>query len=322
MSYEADGLPPGLWVDPLTGQIAGTVESAAPPGDYAVTVGVWDSVAATTQSFVWQVTALPGPTVADPADQYGTEGDTVSLQVVATPPGTEPLQYVAAGLPDGLAIDLDTGLISGILAGGTAGDWQVTLGVFEGIALSERTFTWSVQPYVTLTPVADRTSGEGQTVAVQLAASAVAGPIRYTAEGLPDGLNCDPDTGLITGILAAGTSRPGAWDVWLTATAGGLSTTATFTWTVTRSGNQAASLTGPGDQSASTGDCVSLPIGAADADADVLTWSAYGLPPGLVIDASGVICGEVADEAVRPDPYQVTVHADDGHGGTAAVSFT
>lgn len=57
--------------------------------------------------------------------------------------------------------------------------------------------------------------------------------------------------------------------------------------------NTAPSVVNPGAQSATVGQSVSLPIVASDADGDVLTYTATGLPAGLTINsATGLITGK------------------------------
>ena len=61
----------------------------------------------------------------------------------------------------------------------------------------------------------------------------------------------------------------------------------------------------------------------SDPDAgDVLTYSATGLPPGLSINAAGVITGTIDHSASLTGPYAVTVTATDILGLTTSQSFT
>src|SRR5262249_44180919 len=65
---------------------------------------------------------------------------------------------------------------------------------------------------------------------------------------------------------------------------------------------------------------VPLTLGATDADGDVLTFAATGLPSGLSLNSStGVISGTLAAAAGN---YTVTVTASDGSNTSAPVSFT
>ena len=76
-----------------------------------------------TDSAVVTVNVTPvndAPTVTNPGGQTSNEGDTVSLQIIATDVDGDPITYGASGLPPGLAIDSTTGLISGTTAEGAA----------------------------------------------------------------------------------------------------------------------------------------------------------------------------------------------------------
>jgi hypothetical protein len=84
-------------------------------------------------------------------------------------------------------------------------------------------------------------------------------------------------------------------------------------------------VTNPGSQANSENDNVSLQIAASDVDGDTLSYSASGLPPGLSINSStGLINGTIGFGAAANSPYNVTVTANDGHGGitNAPVTWT
>ena len=65
----------------------------------------------------------------------------------------------------------------------------------------------------------------------------------------------------------------------------------------------------------------------SDPDGDDLTYSATGLPAGLMIDpATGEITGTIDNSASQGGPnsdgvYTITVTADDGEGGTVTDTF-
>jgi type VI secretion system Hcp family effector len=176
------------------------------------------------------------PRVVNPGTRTNAEGDAVSLQMTAVAPYVDGVTFSASGLPPGLSITTE-GLIAGTLPFDSAGSYGVTVfatdpGGLRGAAL----FTWNVTnsnraPQVD--NIVDRAGLEGDAVSLQLSASDLDGEaLAWSAAGLPAGLAIDPATGLIGGVIAANAS--GSYPVTVTVTdPGGLSATASFTWTVT-----------------------------------------------------------------------------------------
>ncbi len=101
LTYAAAGLPYGLVVNATSGDITGTVAVGdAAAGPYQTTVMATDGTYSASQTFTWTVNSPL--TITNPGDQTNNEGDTVSLQIIASG-GT--LSYSATGLPAGLAIN-------------------------------------------------------------------------------------------------------------------------------------------------------------------------------------------------------------------------
>ncbi len=323
VSWTASGLPTGLSINGSTGLISGTIASNADTNSpYNVTVTVGDGVNSASQSFLWTV----GPVaLTAPADQTNTEGDSVSLQLQGVSNGGS-LTYSASGLPDGLSLNATTGLISGVIAAGAAaeGPFTVDVAVSNGVVSSSQTFTWNVNPVVSLTAPSDQSNSEGDNVSLSLSASdSMNANLTYTADGLPSGLSINSTTGLISGTIAAGDSSGGPYAVTVAASDGTYSTSQAFNWTITHTDTTPPTMSTPGTQTNVAGDSVSLPVNASDADGDALTYSATGLPDGLDIDpSSGVISGTVADDAVSTTPYAVTVTAADSNGQSVSQTFT
>lgn len=150
LSYSASNLPSGLGINSSSGLISGTIDfNAASASPYSVTVTVTDGTISVPIGFTWTVNNTNHtPQVTNPGNQANVEGSTVSLQIPASDPDAgDILVYSASGLPSGLAINTTTGLISGTLTAGSAGNHSVTVTVADNATppLSAGiTFQWLV----------------------------------------------------------------------------------------------------------------------------------------------------------------------------------
>ena len=320
MLFSATGLPDGLSIDGSNGIISGIPTITGP---YAVTATVSDAQGTSTSvAFSWTVLAEVNepPVLTSPGDQFGQEGDIVSLSITANDPDANPLTFSATGLPVDLSIDSISGLISGTLSFTSAGSHNVTVTVTDGIDTDTVSFQWTVtdvnQPPV-LTSPGDQTNQEGDNVNLLVIASDPDGDlVTFSATGLPNGLDIDSSSGLISGTLS--TVSDGLHNVTLTVSAGTHTVSETFLWTVFNV-NQPPVLTSPGDQSNNEGDTVNLTVIATDPDGDPLTFLATGLPPGLSMDsASGLISGTLSP--LSSGSYNITVTVLDSTD-TVSASF-
>ncbi len=94
-----------------------------------------------------RINVLPAnqpPVVTHPGNQAHTEGDSVSLAINATDPDGETLSFSASGLPGNLVIDANSGVISGLIATGSAGNYQVTVTVSDGALTDSTSFEWQI----------------------------------------------------------------------------------------------------------------------------------------------------------------------------------
>ncbi|HDZ03932.1 hypothetical protein LCGC14_0198940 [marine sediment metagenome] len=350
LTYSATNLPDGLTIDVSTGLISGTIAAGASVNSpFSVVVTVTDDGSpseSSTVSFAWNVTDVvvvvnEAPTVTNPGEQNGVEGNVISLQIEATDAEDDNMSFTATNLPDGLTIDTTTGLISGTITAGTSANspFSVTVTVTDDGSPSEAStiaFVWNVTDVVVnLAPVVtnpgDQSGVEGDVVSLQI--EAIDGEddgMTYTAINLPDGLTIDTATGLISGTITAGTSANSPFSVTVTVTDDGIpseSSTISLAWNVTDVVvvvNQAPTVTNPGEQNGVEGDVVSLQIVATDADNDSMTFTAANLPAGLSIDMStGLISGTIEAGASANSPFavDVTVTDDGSPSESNTVSF-
>ena len=112
-SYSANGLPAGLAVDTATGLVSGVPTQT---GDFTLTLGATTSGGTGTKPFLLSVIPIPpGPFINSPAQATGLVGQSFSYQITAETPV---VTYGANGLPRGLSVNPQTGLISGTPAAG------------------------------------------------------------------------------------------------------------------------------------------------------------------------------------------------------------
>jgi Bacterial Ig domain/Putative Ig domain len=265
----------------------------------------------------------PAPILTAPGSQTNTEGDSVSLDVTASDPNGYALQYAADNLPGGLTINSSTGVISGTVVAESA---DYNLGIYDVTVIVANSdggstsggFTWTIDvaPPIVTNP-GSQTNDSGDNVSLQISASQYDGdPLDYEATNLPDGLSLDPDSGLISGTVAADAISSTPYSVTVTVTddtpATPVSTSQTFNWSI-GAGNPTPTFTNPGAQFNSVGDYVDLTLNATDPGGYPLTVTDSGLPSGLSIDpGSGEITGTIANSAASTTPYSVTVTASDG----------
>jgi hypothetical protein len=148
--FGAVGLPAGLGIDAVTGEISGVIgQTAAVGSPYVVEVTVDDGRGGSdSASFSWTVDGGTPSNVApvlDPiGDQGSGEGQVVLLVVGASDADLDGLVFGAVGLPAGLGIDAVTGEISGVAD--TLGVWTVTVSVDDGNGgVDSETFVWTVE---------------------------------------------------------------------------------------------------------------------------------------------------------------------------------
>jgi hypothetical protein len=192
-------------------------------------------------------------------------------------------------------------------------------------------------PVVTTIP--NQSNNEGDAVNLQVQATDGdddTQTITYSAANLPPGVSIDMNTGLISGTVATGASTGSPYTVTITVSdiddCSVIETSSiTFDWTLNPcTPDNDPVVTNPGNQTNAEGDVVSLQVVADDGDGtnEILTYSAAGLPPSLVINPStGEIAGTIDNNIAVNSPYTVTVTVTDevsscgGVAQSASVTF-
>jgi hypothetical protein len=277
------------------------------------------------------------PGINDPGDQIDDEGDVISLQIEAVDPNGDDLTYEATNLPDGLSIDPDSGLISGTIsytASVSSPYDPVTVTVTDTDTNSSFVeFMWTVNDVNVppdVTDLEDQVSEEGEVISLPVVADDPDGDTltynNIAPDLLPPPLSIDPNTGLISGTIAAGASTGSPYTVTIGVSDGvNPAVEITFEWAVVLEINDPPVVTQPADREDTEGDVVSLQIEATDPDGDPLTYSesvTNPLPDGLSINSSGLISGTIADDASASSPYTVTIEVSDGVNPAEEVTFT
>ena len=144
-SFTATGLPSGLFMNYLTGQITGTSTQA---GTYTATVVAASPSGSATSSLVLTLLAPPAPVITSGTLVSGTIGFPLGYQITAT---NYPTTFGASGLPPGLTVNTSTGLISGTLTGSGTYNAPISAANAGGTANGQVTFVIAQQvPVITL----------------------------------------------------------------------------------------------------------------------------------------------------------------------------
>jgi lysophospholipase L1-like esterase len=299
-SVPAGSLPPGLSLDPATGEITGVATQA---GTFPFTAGVEDAAGNTaTESLSLTIGNGAALSIDTTAVPDGTQGSSYD-QVLTAQDGVAPYSWsvTSGSLPGGLSLDSASGEITGTPT--ASGTFAFTVTDSDSSATTE-TATQNLTLNIAAGPPPPAMS-VGDTVAdgiigdlynASLIPANGTQPYSYAVTGgaLPAGLTLDPNYGTISGTP----TTAGTFSASVTVTDSSTPTPQTATDNVT------ITIAAPGTLAVTT---TSLPAGAVGAlyaapvdvtggtGADTFAVTAGSLPAGLALDpASGIINGTPA----------------------------
>jgi hypothetical protein len=306
--YAADGLPPGLAINNVTGVISGTPSF---PGIAAVTLNATNATGTGAAVLTLTVAASGIPVVANtPLAAAGTVGRPFSFPIVAT---GLPTGYAADGLPTGLVVNGVTGLISGTPT--AAGVSVVTLNANNAFGTGSGVLTVTVGAGGSAPIIANSPLAAAGTVGTPFGFAIVATglPTGYAADGLPPGLTLNPLTGVISGTP----TFAGASVVTLNATNASGTGSATLNVTVGAAGTVPAIANSP---LAASG-IVGRPFGFVIVATGLPTgYTAAGLPAGLALNS---VTGVISGTPTATGTSTVTLNATNASGtGNAVLTIT
>ncbi len=297
-SFNATGLPAGLFVNTSSGAIGGPPSVS---GTFTVTLSATNGAGTGTATLT--LTVLPdAPVISSSTSVSTNSGASFDYAITAT---NNPTSFNASGLPSGLAVNTSSGLISGTTT--AAGTFSVALSATNAGGTGTATLALTViPPPPSISGPFTATGQVGSAFTYQVSASN--SPTSYGASGLPSGLSINAASGAITGTP----SNAATTTVSLTATNAGGTGTASLTITINpptpaiESANSAVGV---------KGQPFSYQITASNSPT---SYDATNLPGGLSVNtATGLISGAPSAAGTTA----VTISATNA-GGTGSLALT
>ena len=300
-------------------------------------------------------------------DQVNDDNDSISLDISGyfSDVDGEALDFTAVALPPGLTLDMTTGIISGTIdnSASLSGPYNVLITATDpNGATVPLSFDWTVNnPAPTATDNTNVVAADSPTTA---GGNVLGDDDGFGSDIDPDGdmlsiSQIDGGLGTVGGTTTGtygdividsngdysytlDTSHPAVVAMASTDTltdsftytiSDGEGGTSTATLTITINGANDDPVVGgtipaQSDMDADTIAGLDITSFFSDPDGDTLTYTATGLPSGLMLDLnSGIISGTIDNSASQGGPasdgvYSIDVTADDGNGGTVTTTFS
>ncbi len=347
LEFVVTGLPPGLFLDPTSNAVVGTLTSLD-VGSYVIGVAATDGRGGTAfDELILDV--VPAGVAAENSDPFlvlpplGVQvavGEQVLIDLQGTfdDPDGDPLEFVVSGLPPGLFLDEATQSITGSATDLDVGTHIIEVSAFDGRGGSDSVeFLLDILPGgvqqgntdpALVLPFLDRRLEVGDEVFVDVAGhfNDVDGDtLSFAVSGLPPSLFFDPVTNAVIGTIAPVDLGSYVIEITVSDGRGGTAFDELFLDIVAPGasvGNSDPFLAQPlTDQQFLINQPVRIPLDGtfADADGDPLVYAVSGLPPGLFVDASNVVTGIPTDADVGA--FLIEVGVSDGRGGFDFTQF-
>ncbi|MDH5641357.1 MAG: putative Ig domain-containing protein, partial [Nitrospira sp.] len=322
LTYSATGLPLGATFDAITREFVWTPSELQGPGSYAVTFSVTDGALTTGETITITVNEVNVAPVLNTIGNKTVNEETELRFNISGSDVDDPLQtlvYSATGLPLGATFDAITReFVWTPTENQGPGSYAVTFTVTDGVVSTSETITISVNEVnvaPVLAPIGNKTVNEGELLSFTVSASDVDVPtqlLTFSAAGLPAGATFDVTTGLFAWTPTEN-QGPGSYAVTFSVTDGALTTSETITITVNEV-NVAPVLNAIGNKTVNEETELRFTISGSDVDdpAQVLVYSATGLPLGATFDALTREFVWTPAENQGPGSYAVTFSVTDG----------
>ncbi|TDX48919.1 putative Ig domain-containing protein [Orenia marismortui] len=330
LTYSLESKPTGMTIDPASGLISWTPQDGE-TGSHNVIVKVIDGRGGTdSQNFTINVAegSNNAPQITSTAAITAKEGEEYSYKVEAIDPDGDSLSYSLTTSPEGMNINIDTGLITWIPDGTQSGNHQVIVKVADTKGEStEQKFVIKVAEVINTAPefisTPSKVAEVGKKYLYKIEAIDLDGDsIKVSSSNIAIGMKFEKIDGILHLTWTPDSTQLGKHEVVLKVTdERGGEDVQTFTITVKEIINHNPIITSKAPLSGQEGQLYSYDVEATDSDADSLIYSLVEFPTGMTINNG---TGEIrwTPEIGEAGEYSFTVKVSDSKGGILSQEVT
>jgi uncharacterized repeat protein (TIGR03803 family) len=191
-SYSALTLPQGLIFNSGTGLISGIPAST---GTFNLPISATNASGTTSGVLTLAINPVVAPVITSCSSLTCSPSSVISYRITGT---NSPTIFGATGLPTGLSLNPNTGIITGTPA--TTGDSTVALSATNSIGTGTSVLALIVQQGAAAPALTSPSTGGGAaTLPFTYQVTGTNNPTNFSATGLPSGVTIDSVTGIISG---------------------------------------------------------------------------------------------------------------------------